>query len=72
VNLFEVPGCYALPITFGKETATVRVRGVGKVKCAIIHPGVEKTVAVTGRVQDGVLELTVPLVRGCAMVILRR
>ncbi len=37
-------------------------------KCEAIHPGVEKPVAVTGNFTDGVLEFTVPLVRGCAMV----
>jgi hypothetical protein len=72
VNLFEVPGGYALPVTFGGETATVRVRGVGKVKCEAIHPGLEKPVPLAGKFQNGVLELTVPLVRGCAMVRLRR
>lgn len=74
VNLFEVPGGgYVVPVGFGgkAETALVRVRhvaGLKNSKCEAIHPGVEKPVAVNGNFKDGVLELTVPLVRGCAMV----
>jgi hypothetical protein len=74
VNLFEVPGGgYIVPVGFGgkAETALVRVRhvaGLKNSKCEAIHPGVEKPVAVNGNFKDGVLELTVPLVRGCAMV----
>jgi hypothetical protein len=71
VNLFEVPGGYALPVTFGGETATVRVRGIGKVKCEVLYPGSEKPVPLTGNFKDGTLELTVPVERGCAMVLLR-
>ena len=73
VNLFEVPGGYALPATFaGKaDTVTVRVRNIASlmnVKCEVIHPGIERPVTLTGKLQDGTLELTVPVVRGCAMV----
>jgi hypothetical protein len=73
VNLFEVPGGYALPVTFGTnaETATVRVRnlkGLAKMKCQALHPGVEAALPVAATLKDGVLELTIPLKRGCAMV----
>jgi hypothetical protein len=70
VNLFEVPGGYALPVSFaGNATvATVRVRGVGQVKCEAICPGIEKPIALTGKHVKDMLELTVPLMRGCAMV----
>ena len=73
VNLFEVPGGYALPVTFGTnaETATVRVRnlkGLAKMKCQALQPGVEATLPVAATLKDGVLELTIPLKRGCAMV----
>jgi hypothetical protein len=72
-NLFQVPGGYALPVTFaGKaETATVRVRNVPGLKtarCEAIHPGMEKPVPVAAQFKNGTLQLTLPLVRGCAMV----
>jgi len=75
VNLFEVPGGYALPVTFGGKaataTATVRVRnipGLEKMKCIALHPGREVASPATSHFRDGVLELTVPLVSGCAMI----
>jgi hypothetical protein len=76
VNLFEVPGGYALPVTFaGKADAVaVRVRnlpGLKSLKCEAIQPGADKPVPVTARLNQGELQLTVPLVRGCAIVQLR-
>jgi len=73
VNLFEVPGGYALPVTFGGTTdsATVQLRnipGLAPLQAAAVHPGASSAVPVAGRLQDGVLTLTVPLVHGCAMV----
>jgi hypothetical protein len=73
VNLFEVPGGYALAATFGgsAETATVRVRNLrhlGGMKCEALQPGVAAPIPIHGVLKDGVLELTVPLKRGCAMV----
>jgi hypothetical protein len=73
VNLFEVPGGYVLPVTFGgeAESATVKVRGVAgldRVKCEALHPGSEGAVGVPATFKDGELELHVPLKRGCAMV----
>jgi len=73
VNLFEVPGGYTLPVTFADkaETITVRVRNVPGLKtarCDAIHPGKGKPVPLSGQFKDGELKLTVPLVRGCAMV----
>jgi hypothetical protein len=73
VNLFEVPGGYALPVTLGgsTETATVRVRnlkGLAKMKCRALQPGAEVAMPVGSTFKDGMLELTVPLKRGCAMV----
>lgn len=77
VNLFEVPGGYALPVTSaGKaNSVTVRVRnipGLNKLKCEALHPGIEKPVPVTGKLKDGALELSVPVVRGCAMVLMKQ
>jgi hypothetical protein len=73
VNLFEVPGGYALPVSFGgkAETAIVHVRnvpGLEKLRCEALHPGVETPVPLVGQFKDGELQLTVPLVRGCAML----
>ena len=73
VNLFEVPGGYAMPVTFaGKaETVTVRIRnipGLKNAKCEAIHPGSAQPVTLAGKFKDGTLTLDVPVVRGCAMV----
>jgi hypothetical protein len=73
VNLFEVPLGYAIPVVFGDsaESAIVRVRGIAnldKIKITVIQPGVEKEVTLAGKYKNGVLELNVPLKRGCGMV----
>ena len=73
VNLFQVPSGYALPVTFGgtAETAIVRLRSLRdlkKVKYQALQPGADGPVPVQAMLKDGVLELTVPLRRGCAMV----
>ncbi len=73
VNLFEVPGGYALPVTFGGKAASARVRlrncpGLDRVKCETLHPGAAGSVPVPPTFKDEVLELQVPLKRGCAMV----
>jgi hypothetical protein len=75
VNLFEVPGGHALPVTFAGDAkeAVVRVKnipGLAKLRVTALHPGVEKPVEVSSVIKDGVLELRVPIVRGCAMVLL--
>jgi len=73
VNLFEVPGGYAVPVTFGGqlESAAITLRnlpGLVRLKAAVLHPGTDSATAVNGRHNEGLLELTVPLKRGCAMV----
>jgi len=73
VNLFQVPGGYALPVTFGgrQETATVRLQGVPGLKQAAVNallPGLEDAVPVQTTTRRGVTELRVPLKQGCAMV----
>ena len=77
VNLFEVPGGYVLPVSFGgnAESATVQVRnipGLEELKSVALHPGMDTTVPVASSLKGGVLTLTVPLVRGCAMVKLNK
>jgi hypothetical protein len=78
-NLFRVPGGYAMPVCFGgkAEFADVIVRntpGLGAFKYSVIRPGVEAAAPPTVLFQDkdGASRLRVPLLRGCAMVILRR
>ncbi len=73
VNLFEVPGGYALPVTFAgrAETVTVRVRNVPGLDGARVRawlPGTEAPQKVTSSFKDGLLELAVPVARGCAVV----
>jgi hypothetical protein len=73
VNLFEVPGGYALPVTFAGDAkeaiVTVRnIEGLRTLKAIALHPGGEQPVAAKAKVKSDALELTVPLVRGCAMV----
>ena len=73
VNLFEVPGGYALPVTFGGKAASARVRlrncpGLDRVKCEALYPGAAAAVPVPATFEDDVLELQVPLKRGCALV----
>jgi hypothetical protein len=78
VNLFQVRDGYVAPVTFGDkaETATIQIRNVSGLANAhahaeALHPGVDAAVPVELTFKDGVLELTVPLVRGCAMVLIR-
>jgi len=76
VNLFQVPGGYALPVTFGGGSAfaTVRVRrlpGLDRLGCQALHPGEDQTAAVAATLKDESMTLHVPLKRGCAMVLLR-
>ncbi len=77
VNLFAVPGGYALPVTFAGKAASVRVTvrpiaGItSKTTCDALHPGSEKPVVLAPRVTDAGLAVDVPVVRGCAMVVLK-
>jgi hypothetical protein len=73
VNLFEVPDGYVLPVTFGgkMESAIVRLRnisGFDKMKITVLHPGSEIEVPVESSFKRDVLEIVVPLKRGCGMV----
>jgi hypothetical protein len=76
-NLFQVPGGYALPVTFAGKADTVEVtlkRLPGmceKMACQSIHPGGDKAVTIKPKVSRSSIRLDVPVVRGCAMVQLR-
>jgi hypothetical protein len=78
VNLFEVPGGYAIPVTFAGKAERVKVllRGLGvfskSVVCEALHPGAERPATVALRRAGGDVILDVPLQRGCAMVTIRR
>jgi len=73
-NLFEVPGGYAAPVTFGPQEGTVKVilRNLPglteEVHCEALLPGVQQPQTVRTAFRDGALELQVPLKRGCAVV----
>ena len=76
VNLFAVPGGYALPVTFGgkSESATVCLRnlpGLAALRGEALHPGADTAVPVVPVLKDGSFTLQIPLKRGCAMVRLR-
>ena len=76
-NLFEVPGGYAMPLTFaGKAQSIVvtlkRLPGMSEtMACRAIHPGSGRQVTVKPVVSDSDVRLEVPVVRGCALVQLR-
>jgi hypothetical protein len=72
-NLFEIPGGYALPVTFAgrAKAVTVRVRnvpGLDRVRAGAWLPGCAAPEAVRSSFKDGILELTVPVGRGCSLV----
>ncbi|MEI7902983.1 MAG: hypothetical protein WCK89_22295, partial [bacterium] len=77
VNLFEVPGGYAMPVTFGGTNPVVKVsvrnvKGLKNATCEVLYPGAEKSETLVTAYKDGVLELAVPLKRRCAMVCIRK
>jgi predicted GH43/DUF377 family glycosyl hydrolase len=73
-NLFEVPGGWVLPVAFGPREGkvTVKLRHVPGLSVDLLatalHPGSDALTPVAVRVTKGTVELTVPLLRGCAMV----
>ena len=75
-NLFEVPGGYVLPVTFGGQAsaATVVLAGLPKLagqtsfRVEMIHPGENSWSSLPAGDDGGQLRLEVPLCRGCAMV----
>jgi hypothetical protein len=74
-NVFQTPGGYAMPVTFGGnvKSVTIRLRNIpklDKLSGKALHPGDEAGVLVPAEFKDGVLELQVPMKRGCAMVVL--
>ncbi len=75
VNLFEVPGGYVVPVTFGKaDRVSLVLRGLARLpgqesfRAEVIHPGGTGWVSLSVQEAGDTLSLDVPLVRGCAMV----
>ncbi|NQV34683.1 MAG: hypothetical protein HQ515_18460 [Phycisphaeraceae bacterium] len=75
-NLFEVPGGYVVPVTFGGESKQARVvlrhlhkqSGQDSFQAQVIHPGrTDWTPLMLKETSNGVT-IEVPLERGCAMV----
>jgi hypothetical protein len=78
-NLFEVPGGWVAPVVLGGTNQTVEltlagVTGLGAVSSLqVLHPGEPAPVALQwGRKESSGLTVTVPLKRGCAMLMLER
>ena len=78
-NLFKVPGGDVVPVVHGLGSeATVVLRNPQLVAAAatlhvdVLHPGAAPSTSVEVVREDGALRLTVPLVRGCALVRLRQ
>jgi hypothetical protein len=75
VNIFQRPGGYVVPVTFGGDSqeVTVKIRGVGAaiVTAEAFHPGSTKGTPLKVTRAGTQLLMTVPLHRGCAMAFLR-
>ena len=74
-NLFQVPGGYVVPITFGgaNQEAVVTIRGVSAeiTSAEAFHPGSAQGSPLHFARSGNEISLTVPLQRGCAMLRLR-
>lgn len=74
VNIFEIPGGYAVPVTFGGKAKSVRLTirvlpGMSsKSVFTVVHPGGSRSLALRPHRGRSQVEMDVPLVRGCAMV----
>ena len=75
-NLFRVDGGYAVPVVFGgtREKVRVELRGLeyGDYLAEAIHPGSRKPVPIALTRDKDAVVLEAPLVRGCAVIQLRR
>jgi len=75
-NLFEVPGGYVVPVTFGGTKGGVRLtlrglrcpEGPWSFRSEAIHPGGARVPLAIARQDQDPLEVDVPLLRGCAIV----
>jgi hypothetical protein len=74
-NLFQVPGGYAIPITFANNVneVTLTLRNLlepGKqiASLTVLHPGEAKTSTLKWQSSPEGVKLAVPVQRGCAVV----
>ena len=74
-NLFEVPGGYVIPVTFGQgERVTVVLRGLPRLagqegfRAEVVHPGQNEWLPLAIEDDSDKLTCSVPLIRGCAVV----
>jgi hypothetical protein len=74
VNLFEVPGGYAMPVVFAGKAASVKVtlHGLSGITdesvCEAIHAGRQERASIAMIRSGADFVLNVPIERGCAMV----
>ncbi|MGH7951004.1 MAG: hypothetical protein ACREFE_03665 [Limisphaerales bacterium] len=72
-NLFQVSGGWVAPVVFGSTNSVAvvkiqNVQGMNKdLRCEVVQPGVSKPVIVAFTRKAGILQVRVPLCRGCAM-----
>ena len=76
-NLFQVDGGWVAPVVYGgTNTSAVlkinNVAGLKDVSCTAYYPGTTNSISVPAKQSGGMVELTVPLQRGCAMVKIRQ
>jgi hypothetical protein len=77
-NIFEVPGGYVVPVTFGRKESTVKVvlqhlprlPGQKGFIAKVIQPGEARPTTLSVDDAGDVLRADVPLKRGCAMLLL--
>ena len=78
-NVFEVPGGYVIPVTFGQNEPTAevvlqklpRLPGQKGFRAEAIQPGETRAAVVNVAEEGDVVRIAVPLKRGCAMLMLR-
>ncbi|MBN2581354.1 MAG: chitobiase/beta-hexosaminidase C-terminal domain-containing protein [Pirellulales bacterium] len=79
-NVFEIPGGYVVPVTFGAKESSVQVvlQGLPELpgqkgfQITALHPGVNKPVELATTAESAnLLKIDVPLQRGCAVLVLR-
>lgn len=74
-NLFQVPGGYAIPITFAKHAKEVTVKmrkaldaGEQIISVSVLHPGESRTLALQWQAAEDGISIKAPLVRSCAVL----
>jgi hypothetical protein len=77
-NIFEVPGGYVIPVTFGGKEAKVdlvlknlpRLPGQKGFRAEVLQPGEPRTMTMNVAEQRDAVRIAAPLKRGCAMLLL--